>query len=190
MSGLGNYGIPADLAKEAAKLSASRFQLLVPETVTRKKGIARWNEAVQVKGAFRETVTSGAGDEHVVFTINTVVLAGTDTPNEGRNYTFSARINYDSLGRSADDGQRMMSMGTVNKLIQVAQAAASDLFDEEVGLTEQVVDTLFPLKESDDTSMLEGAKLVLVMTDNEDPKKQFNDRNAQEVRSILPYTEE
>ena len=190
MSGLGNYGIPADLAKEASKLTASRFQLLVPEDVTRKRGIARWNEAVQVKGAFRETVTSNAGDEHVVFTVNTVVLAGTGTPNEGRNYTFSTRINYESLGRDVEDGQRKMSMGSVSKLIQLASAAAPDLFDDEVGLTEQVVDTLFPLKEGEDTSMLEGAKLVLVMTDNEDPKKQFNDRNAQEVRSILPYTEE
>ncbi len=196
-NGMGGYAIPADLTKEAANLTASRYHLTVPETAVRKNGVARWNESVQIKSASRDVVTSRAKDTHTVFTVNTTVLAGSGSPNEGRAYVFSLRINYDSLTRDADDGQRKMSMGAISRLIQIAEAGMPDSFESGVGLTEEIIDAMFPVigGSGDDTydaehSVLEGRMLVLTVKDDDNPKRRFADRNAQDIVAILPYTEE
>lgn len=189
-NGLGSYAIPADLAKEASNLSASRFHLQVPETVARKKGVARWNESVQVKSASRESRDTQGGDTHTVFTVVTSVLAGSGTPNEGRTYQFSLRVNYDSFARPVDDGQRMMSIGAISRLIDIAKSANILDFDENVGLTDDIITAMFPKKDGDESSVLEGMRFVLVMRDDDNPKKQFNNRNAQDVAAVLPYVEE
>lgn len=189
---IGNYAIPADVAKEASRLAASKFHLTPPPGAARKKGVTRWNEAIEIESASKEEAETKAGDTHIVFTVNGRVLAGTGTPNESRKYTFSMRINYESLPRDAEDGQRKMSMGTINKLIQLAGAALPNLFDDAIGLTEELIGETFPTAGSatdmSGGSLLKGTKVVLVLKDNE--TEQFNGRNQQEVVAILPLTEE
>jgi hypothetical protein len=167
------------------------FNLIVPKTAVVKGSRSSWMEYVVVEEASREEKISSKGSQHTVFTLKAKVIPGpgVESGNIGRYKTEWFRVNpgamkgrTDTLGSASMAGQITMSALSLKKLRQIAAAAGLDL---SVGLTNEVLNALFP---EDGQSVLLGQKLAVTITEDSS-KKDDKGESQQEFSAILKAPE-
>lgn len=182
---LAKYRVPTNLVQEAENLAMGGFHLKVPAYAAekRRKGRARWTEYAVIENAYYE---EDAEKGHTNFLLITKILPDDSSVNVGATYRVTLRVNFASLENDPKDGQRMMSMGSIRKLKEIAAIAGA--YEEGADLTGEILETLFPPQGSAEdmgaSSPLVGCKVVMAMVDNNDPAKLFNGKNQQECEAF------
>ena len=170
------------------------FNLAVPATAARKKGVARWTEYVTVEEAYRELEVSEKNSAtRTVFSLKAKVIPGPGTTNDnvGRPLNDFMRVNFGVLkGNNASAGtndpkkELTMSAMALSTLKMLAQAAGIDLTG---GITKTILEALFPL-EGQGQSILVGQHFAFVVT-NDENRQTPRGENTQGISAILKAPE-
>ena len=168
------------------------WNLLVPAKAQagRKGGVARWLEFVKVIDAYRDDEAGKQGQTRLLLTLQYQVIAGGDSDdNIERTATLFLRLNplfvnqgdTGALGQGDAKGEKTMHAMAMKKLKQIMVAAGLSL---NQGLTEEVLNSLFPEPSNSIGGALRGVRLAFLMKDNE-ARKNPNGENNQEPENIL-----
>lgn len=181
-----------DLNFSPAELDAAEklvgYNLRIPKSAVVKGSRSSWLETVVVEEAVREDKESSSGAAHTVFSMKAKVIPGpVESDNIGRYRTEYLRINQgalkgrtDTSGKNSPQNEAQMSAMSLKKLKQIAVAAGLDLSG---GLTADVLNVLFPVRDTG-VSVLSGSKLAVTVTNN-NAKQQPNGEDQQEFSAFF-----
>lgn len=165
------------------------FNLIVPSTVARKDGVAKWMEFVKVLDAYREDEVGGQGQTRLKLSLQyQVVQGGTGPENVDRTATLFLRLNpgyvngkrKESLGQGDPQKEKTMHSMSMKKFKQLMASAGLSL---NQGLSAATVDALFPIGSKSTEGILLGKTLVFMIQDN--AKEKYKGANKQEPSDIL-----
>ena len=168
------------------------WNLVVPAKAAagRKAGVARWLEFVKVTDAYRGDEVGKEGQTRLLLSLQYEVINGGDSEdNLGRTGTLFLRLNpgfvnkgrTDALGQGSAQSEKIMHAMAMKKLKQIMVAAGLSLSQ---GLTETILDSLFPDPSNSIGGALRGTRLAFLMKDNS-AKKNPSGENNQEPENIL-----
>lgn len=180
---------PDELEKADA---GAGWNLTVPAKAAagRKGGVARWLEFVKVTDAYRGDEVGKEGQTRLLLSLQYEVVAGGDAEdNLGRTGTLFLRLNpgfvnkgrSEALGQGSAQSEKIMHAMAMKKLKQIMVAAGLSLSQ---GLTETILDSLFPDPSNSIGGALRGTRLAFLMKDNAG-KKGPTGENNQEPENIL-----
>lgn len=168
------------------------WNLAVPAKAAagRKGGVARWLEFVKVTDAYRDDEVGSQGQTRLLLSLQYEVVAGGDAEdNVGRTATLFLRLNpgfingkkQEALGQGNAKSEQIMHSMAMKKLKQIMVAAGLSLAQ---GLSESVLDSLFPEPSNSIGGALRSTRLAFLMKDNSG-KKNPSGENNQEPENIL-----
>lgn len=168
------------------------WNLVVPAKAAagRKAGVARWLEFVKVTDAYRGDEVGKEGQTRLLLSVQYEVINGGDSEdNLGRTGTLFLRLNpgfvnrgrTEALGQGSAQSEKIMHAMAMKKLKQIMVATGLSLSQ---GLTETILDSLFPDPSNSIGGALRGTRLAFLMKDNAS-KKNPNGENNQEPENIL-----
>ena len=166
MSASNEYlGVPKSVLDSAEAAAKAGFNLQTPPSAEKKRdrssGITRFSELVVIEAAHREDKQGKAGQSRVQYVVKVKVKPfGEENINVGRKVNEFMLVNHgwihgneEHLGRG--DGQKEMTMSNMS-LAKLKSLLVSTGFDMSQGLTVEMIESLFPEKDSGNLSGLLG----------------------------------